>query len=216
MSDLRFDLYVILDEGLLAGEEPPGIVAALLGAGVRWFQYRDKRSDDRRFSLAASALARLCRPAGARLILNDRVEAVRRSGADGVHLGGGDMPVPAARRLLGGGTIIGRTVRGPDEASAAEREGADYLGAGSVHPTATKGDAPVIGLDGLSRVCRATRLPVVAVGGIDRAGAAAALAAGAAGLAVAGAVLRAPDPAAAARGLLEEIGRCRAEGGGCT
>lgn len=119
---------------------------------------------------------------GPALVVNDDVEAALRLGAAGVHLGRDD---PGLERALAAGLLVGRSVNTPEEARAAEREGAGYLGAGPVRPTPSKLDTrPAIGIDGLRAICAATVLPVIAVGGIDAGNAAACIRAGADGVAV--------------------------------
>ena len=113
-------------------------------------------------------LVELARPftsLAATFIVNDDVEAAIQAGADGVHLGRSDE---GAARALEAGLILGLSASSVDEATAAERAGATYIGAGPVWATPSKPDAdPPIGLDGLARIARAVSAPVVAIGGID-------------------------------------------------
>jgi thiamine-phosphate pyrophosphorylase len=133
------------------------------------------------------------------LIVNDRLDVALACGASGVHLGQGDLPVPAVRRILGPGGKIGVSVNTPGEARRAEREGADYVGAGPAFATATKEtDLPVLGPEGIAGIRRAVGVPVVAIGGIGAANAAAMARAGADGIAVVSAILGAPDARQAA------------------
>lgn len=135
----------------------------------------------------------------ATFVVNDDVEAALKLGADGVHLGRGD---PGAERAVKDGLMLGTSASSVEEARAGERLGAAYIGAGPVWATPSKPDAdPPIGLDGLSRICEAVSIPVVAIGGIDAANAADCIAAGAAGVAVvrAAADSRAVSEALAAR-----------------
>ncbi|HEY8393596.1 MAG TPA: thiamine phosphate synthase, partial [Thermaerobacter sp.] len=138
------------------------------------------------------------------LIINDRLDLALAAGADGVHLGQDDLPAEAARRLWPSG-LLGVSVRTPGEARAAERAGADYLGTGALRSTSTKPDSRVIGLDGLRAVVEATRLPVVAIGGIRPDDVPAVRQAGAVGVAVASAVLQAPDVRGAAEAFLRAL-----------
>jgi len=208
-------LCVILDRGLLGGRDIAPVVRELLDAGVRWIQFRDKRPTREEAAADAARVARMCGAAGAALVINDRVPLVLSGCGDGVHLGQGDMPVGEARRLLGAGKIIGCSAHCIEEARRAEAEGADYLGVGAVFPTATKPDAALVGLEGLARICRGVRIPVIAVGGIGRGNLGEVFASGAAGIAVASAVLGAADPGAAARELLEAVREAMEERGGC-
>jgi len=115
-------------------------------------------------------------------VVNDDVEAALRLGADGVHLGRGDA---GAERAVTAGLMLGVSAASVQEAQAGEALGATYIGAGPVWETPTKPDAdPTIGLDGLSEICEAVAIPVIAIGGVDATNAAECLAAGAAGVAV--------------------------------
>jgi thiamine-phosphate pyrophosphorylase len=144
--------------------------------------------------------------------VNDRVDLAAASGAHGVHLGQTDLPVREARALLGPGRLIGVSVEDAAQAARAEADGADYLGVGPIYATGSKADAgPAVGTEQLIRLRRATRLPLVAIGGITRDRVAATLAAGAAAVAVIGAVAAAPDPETAAR---ELAAACEAAHGG--
>lgn len=198
-------LYVILDRGLLGERDLFSLVTGIIRAGVRWIQYRDKESPDSEVAAALAAVTPLFRKEGAGLILNDRVGLVEGLGAAGVHLGRGDTPVREAREILGRDRVIGRTVRLVDEAVAAAADGADYLGVGAIYATATKPGAPVVGSGLLAEIRGAVTLPIVAIGGINASNLGEVLAAGADGIAVASAVLNAPEPAGAARELVEEI-----------
>lgn len=204
-KSLAIDLYVIVDKAALAGRDAVGVLRLLLGAGVRWFQYRDKSSGDDEIARAIGIMLPLCREAGARLIVNDRVEVASRLDADGAHLGRDDAAIEEARRILGEGKIIGCSARSVEAAKRAEAAGADYLGVGAIYQTGTKRDARVIGLAGLADIRRAVKLPVAAIGGITRSRVGDVLSAGATGIAVVSAVLGATDIAGAARGMIDEI-----------
>jgi len=199
------DLCVIIDKAILGERDAAAVLRLLLEAGVRWFQYRDKCSEEAEIARAISGMLPFCGEAGARLIVNDRVGVASRLGADGVHLGQSDMAIGEARRILGREKIIGRSARLVEEAERAEAEGADYLGVGAIYRTRTKPDARIVGLARLAEISRRVKLPVIAIGGITRTQVRDVLEAGATGVAVASAVLSAPDPAAVARALLEEI-----------
>lgn len=182
--------------------ETSDIGLAALRGGATALQLRAKSAGGAALFAAARELALACAARGALLVVNDRLDVALASGAGGVHLGQDDLPVSAARAVAGPGFIIGASAGTPDEARRAERDGADYLGAGSVNRTCSKEDAgPPIGLTGLAGVIEATRLPVVAIGGIDADSAPRVVAAGAAGVAVISAVVARPDVAAAAADL---------------
>jgi thiamine-phosphate diphosphorylase len=127
--------------------------------------------------------------------MNDRVDIAAMAGFNGVHLGDEDLPVADARQLLGPQAWIGRTARNPEAARVAANAGADYLGVGSVFEGGSKPEVPVIGIEGMASVVQASPLPVVAIGGVTAERAGACIAAGAAGVAVIGALFFG-DPAA--------------------
>jgi thiamine-phosphate pyrophosphorylase len=199
------ELYVITDRALAKGRSILEVVAAVLAGGVKVIQLREKNITTREMVDLAGRIKVMTVAAGAKLIINDRVDVALAVQADGVHLGDEDMPCQIARRILGRKAIIGKSVDTMADASKAAAEGADYLGAGAVFTTATKEEAPAIGTTGLAQVCSCVDLPVVAIGGINRENAAQAIAAGAAGVAVVSAVLGADDLKTACRELHEQI-----------
>ncbi len=141
-----------------------------------------------------------------RLVVNDRVDVALAGGADGVHLGQDDLPAAAARALLGPDPLLGVSAATAEEAAAAERDGADYLGVGAIYATSTKADAGApVGLARIGAVRRASALPIVAIGGITLDNAAATIRAGAAGVAVITAVTLADDMVAATRRLRDSV-----------
>ena len=142
-----------------------GIEQALLG-GATLVQLREKQLEGQALIDEAAAVKKLCDRYGVPLIINDNVELALRVDAAGVHLGPSDMPVEQARRRLGGAKIIGATARSVEQAVAAEKSGADYLGSGAAFPTTTKSDAVPMPRDLLREICRCVQIPVVAIGGI--------------------------------------------------
>jgi thiamine-phosphate pyrophosphorylase len=202
----RWDLYVITDETLSGGRTHEEQTRAALAGGAGLIQLRDKTSSSRRLYTAAVEMQRLCREAGALLIVNDRVDIALAADADGVHVGPDDLPVAVARRLLPG-RIVGASAGTVEEAIAADRDGADYLGVGAVYEArGSKADAGApVGPERVAAIRAAVRLPMVGIGGIKAANAAPVIAAGANGVAVITGVVAAPDIAAAARELLAVV-----------
>lgn len=171
---------------------------ALLGAGCRWLQYRDKHADPVARLRRARALRALCHRHSARLIINDHIDLARRVDADGVHLGQSDGTVAEARRLLGANAVIGVTCHQRlDLATTAVAAGASYLAFGRFYTSHTKPEAPVAPLGLLAQARRRwPRQTLVAIGGITRDNAAPLLTAGADLLAMCHALFHATDPAA--------------------
>jgi len=190
-------LYLITDNNQ-DGKLLTKVQAALTG-GAKFVQYRAKniRPDERREM--AEDIKSLCSEHEARLIINDLPELAHDIDADGVHLGQEDMSIVQARQILGHKKLIGVSTHSVDEALKAEAHGADYIAIGSIFPTDTKEDTSLVGLKALSKVRKAVRIPVVAVGGITPDGAFEALKAGADAIAVISGIMADADPARAAK-----------------
>jgi len=185
---------------------PLDLVADALAGGVPVIQVRAKALDDRAFLALAEAVVARCRAAGATCLIDDRVDLALATGADGVHLGDLDLPVAVARRLLGPDAIIGATARDARSARARVDEGADYLGVGPTYATTTKDGLPdPIGPAGVGAVAAAVDVPVIAIAGITLAQVPEVMATGAHGIAVVGAVSRAPDRRQATADLLAAV-----------
>ena len=159
-------LYAITPEAEPAAVER--VVGAWLRGGVDAVQLRQKRLARGRLLELATALATACADAGALFIVNDYVDVAMLSGADGVHLGPDDLPVPAGRRVAGRDLLVGASASTPEAGREAERDGADYLGSGPAYATPLKTEKRVIGPTGVAGVAAAVGLPVFAIGGIDR------------------------------------------------
>ncbi|MDO4560670.1 MAG: thiamine phosphate synthase [bacterium] len=202
----RLRLYLICGEGD-SPEETLRKTAAALAGGATAVQLRVKSWTGRECYDTALALKKICRVYGAPLLVNDRLDIALAAGADGVHLGQKDLPIDAARRLSGPDFIIGGTARTPALAREAQRLGADYVGCGAAFETATKGDAVVIGPEGIKETLSAIDIPSVAIGGIELANVAGLAGCGCSGVSLSGAVMRARDPQEAAAALIKEIDR---------
>lgn len=187
-------LYVITDEVLRPGRTHTMIAQAALEGGARLIQMRDKSISDRAFFESAMEIRRLCKDAGALFFVNDRIHIAAAVGADGVNIGQSDLPIDAVRKILGDKAIIGVSCDCVEQAMEAQNDGADYIGYGPVFATSTKLDTgPVSGLDILKCVCRDIKVPVVAIGGIDRTNIDQIAASGTASAAVISAVVCADD-----------------------
>jgi len=190
------------------------LAAAALAGGADAIQLRAKGLPGPELVALGRRLAAACRRRGALFFVNDDAAAALACGADGVHVGPGDCAPAAARRLLGAGGLVGVSVYCDEDLERAVAARADYVAVGAVYPTLTKKIA-VVGLDGVRRLRAKTGLPVIAIGGVDAANAAAAIAAGADGVAVIAAVCGAQDPEAATRELCARVRKaCAARGRG--
>jgi thiamine-phosphate pyrophosphorylase len=199
---IDFSICLVADAEYAADRDLIGLIGEAVRGGATVVQLRAKILSSRDFIELGLRAADLLARTGIPLLVNDRVDIALACGAAGVHLGQEDMPVPQARRILGPDSVIGVSVNTPEEALRAEREGADYIGASPAYVTASKETShPVLGPEGVGRVKRAVRIPVVAIGGIGAENAAALAAVGADGIAVISAILGAPDARRAAEDL---------------
>lgn len=203
---IDYTLYAITNRALLGSRSLGQTVEEVIEGGVTVVQLREKGASTVDLIRLCTELLRVTRPRGVPLIVNDRVDVMLATGADGVHVGPDDMPPEIARRLIGRGKILGVSAGTPAEAIAAASAGADYLGVGDVFGTRSKADAgEPIGLSGLRDVMQATTLPVVAIGGITPENAKALAPTGVAGIAVMRAIFGEPDVGAAVRRLRESF-----------
>lgn len=171
-----------------------------LEGGCRWVQLRMKEATEVEFMAAAAEIGRLCKEHGATFVLDDHVEWVEKTGADGVHLGKNDMPIDEARKILGCDKIIGGTANTFEDVERLYRQGADYIGCGPFRFTTTKKNlSPVLGLEGYQHIVDQMKahgidLPIVAIGGILESDIKSILATGVSGIAVSGGILNAENP----------------------
>jgi thiamine-phosphate pyrophosphorylase len=179
------------------------VVAECVDAGAPAIQLRDKTADSRALAGIASRLREITKPAGATLIVNDRLDVALAAGADGVHLGPDDLTVPAARKIAPPDFIIGYSTDDPEKARRAAAAGADYLGVGAVYGTRSKPGLAneAIGPDRVRLVREASGLPCLGIGGITLRNAPEVLQTGT-GIAVLSTVMSASDPDAVVRELL--------------
>ena len=187
-------LYLITDQKERLVER----VENALSGGVACLQYRDKTRDHAARRAEGERLRTLCSAKGIPFIVNDDVNLAAELRADGVHLGQDDGDVAGARLALGPKAIIGISTHSTEEALRAEAEGADYIGFGAMYPTGSKDVIHLPGPGALAEARKRVRIPMVAIGGINRDNAAPVIDAGADAVAVISAVLSSDDPALAA------------------
>ena len=214
MTGRRFDptLYLVTDPALARGRALTDLVVAAVRGGVTLVQLRDKHAGGRALLETARALKAVLDPEGVPLIVNDRADVAHAAGA-GCHVGQSDLPAAAARAILGPDAVLGISIDAVEQARALDPALVDYVAFGPFAATATKPDAGApIEADGLSAVRRQmATLPLVAIGGIDPRNVAAAVRAGADGVAVVSAIMAADDPEAASRALRRAIDATKAE-----
>jgi thiamine-phosphate diphosphorylase len=204
-------LYVIVDPEVTGGRDPLDIGKAALAGGAKMLQLRDKLRDKGEILPLARALQELCQANDVLLIINDHVDLAAAVGSGGVHVGQTDLPVAQARQVLAPHQVLGRSNRELDLLVESQQMGADHVAFGAIYPTTTKGGGR--GPQGPARLREArevTKVPLVAIGGINADNVAPVVEAGADAICVTAAVGSAPDPEAAANRLVEAI---RAAGG---
>ena len=207
VHQLGFSLYLVTDRSALPATSLQDAVESCLAAGLKAVQLREKDLPVRDLLGLAHALRDSTRRHGARLLINDRADVALAVGADGVQRAGTSLPVSALRAISPPGFLIGASVHAVDEARTAESDGADFLLFGPVYDTPSKRryGAPQ-GIAALERVTSAVGKPVFGVGGVTPARVAEVVRAGAAGVAVIGAILGAERPADAVKAFLDALG----------
>jgi thiamine-phosphate pyrophosphorylase len=195
----RARLYVLLTAAHCRSGDVLATCRQAAAGGAEVFQYREKEMEDGEFLANARRLAGLCAELGALLIVNDRADVARLAGADGVHLGQGDLTAADAREVLGPGRLVGRSTHSPEQAAAAVAEGADYIGVGPVFATGTKQHAAAVGTAYVQHCARHVDLPGFAIGSVNERTVDEVIAAGARRLAICTGVTMQPDVTAAAR-----------------
>lgn len=199
-------LYLVTDPDLCRARGVVPTVQQAVAAGVTMVQLRDKSCGTAERIALGRALMEALRGTGVPLVINDDLDAAQEAGADGAHIGQGDLSPAEARARLGAGRILGLSCETPEAVLAADPSCVDYLGLGPVFGTATKPDhkAP-IGFEGLAQMVALTYLPTVAIGGLKAQHHRAVLEAGADGSAVVSAICGQPDIAAATRAFAQEV-----------
>jgi len=207
VDQLGFSLYLITDRAA-APRPPADVVEECLAAGLRAVQLREKDLEARDLLALADALREVTRRHGARLIVNDRADVALAAAADGVQRTHASLPVSALREITPPGFLVGASVHSETEARQAAAQGADFIVFGPVYDTASKRryGAPQ-GLAALEAVTHAVDRPVLAVGGLTPGRVPEVLAAGAAGVAVIGAIYAAARPAEATKAFLDALGK---------
>ena len=200
-------LYLILDQRW----DPPGSLSDVMRkageVGVKLVQYRNKLGSMQQAYEVAKELREIADEFGIVFVVNDRCDLAMAVGADGVHLGQADLPLPLARNLVGQEMLIGVSTHTPHQVQQATEGGADYLGFGPIFPTGTKSDHdPVVGIHGMKHIRNLTTLPIFAIGGIRPDSVNELRHAGANGVAVASGVLDAEDRSKAIIDYLSHLG----------
>lgn len=191
MDSLRWDysLYLVTDRSYIGKRKLTECVEQAICGGVSMVQLREKTASSRDFYDLAMELKEIISGYKVPFIINDRLDIALAVNADGLHLGQDDLSIGVAREYFGQDKVIGISVRNVQEAIQAEKEGADYLGAGAMFATGTKTDANIITLEELRRIKEAVSIPVVAIGGIKKENAGSIMSTGIEGVSVVSAIL---------------------------
>jgi thiamine-phosphate pyrophosphorylase len=199
-------LYIILDPSVCPARPLVEVLTSAAEAGASLFQYRNKTASMQEAYVEALALRQVAAKAGVLFIINDRCDLALAVDADGVHLGQGDLPLDLARNVLGPDKLIGISTHNPDQVREATAGKPDYLGFGPIFKPSSKQDHdPVVGLEGLRAMRSLTSLPVFAIGGIQIDQAGEVMRAGAHGVAIITAILKAPDISDAVKAFLAKM-----------
>lgn len=201
--EIDYTLYLCTDRRVMTTESIEDAVELAIKGGVSVVQLREKECTSREFYELALAVKEITDAYEVPLLINDRVDIAMAIGADGVHLGQSDVPVHAARNVLGPDKIIGATAHNVKEAEKAWKLGADYLGVGDVFGTTSKSDTSRIAMDELHKICQTVPIPVVAIGGVNEENIHKLRGSGVAGAAVISAVIGKENITAAAEALIK-------------
>jgi len=193
-------LYAIVDTGYVALEQIPAITRQLVQGGVDLIQLRAKGLPPEHITELGLSMRKVIPWAGPLFILNDHPDLAGPVGADGIHVGQDDLPVAEARTVAGDTVLVGKSTHSLDQAVAAEKEGADYIGVGPIFATPTKPDYTPVGPGLISQVRERVQVPQFCIGGVNEDTLSTVLAAGARRVVIVSALLRATDiPAYCAR-----------------
>lgn len=201
----KFDptLYFITDSTGFSEEEFLYRVEQALMGGATLLQLREKDKTTREYIYLAEKVHNLTIKYNVPLIIDDRIDVAVAIGAEGVHLGQSDMPIAAARKILGQDYIIGATAKTVPQALEACEQGADYLGVGAIYPTTTKVKTVLTSTETLDAICKAVPIPVNAIGGLNKNNVQILEGIGIAGICVVSAIMKADGPKAETEILLD-------------
>lgn len=202
MKNFDSTLYFITDSTGFSEADFLHTVEQALKGGVTLLQLREKNKTTREYIELAKKVHLLTKKYNVPLIIDDRVDVATAVGCEGVHLGQEDMPVAAARKILGENFIIGATAKTVEQAVGATKGGADYLGVGAIYPTTTKVKTVLTSIDTLKKICSAVPVPVYAIGGLNKENTHILKGTGIAGICVVSAIMKSETPKQEAEALL--------------
>lgn len=196
--NIDYQLYLVTDEQTPEEELLPIVEKAVLG-GVTAVQLREKHSEGKIFFAKAIKLKQLLAKFDVPLIINDRVDIALAVNAEGIHIGQKDLPLVEVKKIIPNSMIVGVSVQTEEQALVAQKEGADYIGVGTVFPTTTKPDAITMSFATLRKIVQAIHIPAVAIGGISLENIHQLSNVGVSGISVVSAIMKADDPKSVAQ-----------------
>ncbi len=201
----QLKLYLVTDSTGKSDEEFLKALEEAIEGGVTFVQIREKNKSTAEYINLVSKALEITRKHNVPLIVDDRVDVVLATGADGVHVGREDMPVETARKILGKDKIVGATTKTVEQALAAYKAGADYLGVGAIYPTTTKVKTILTSTETLNDICDAVPIPANAIGGLNKDNLGVLKGIPIAGICVVSAIMKSESPREAAQGLIKAI-----------
>ncbi len=202
------ELYVILDTGYISSNQLIRVTKEVIEGGCKLIQLRDKKSSPEDIIKLGKQIKKIA-PQDVIFILNDFVHLVKEIGADGVHLGQGDMPVSQARQILGPAAIIGLSTHSYDQAMASRKESVDYIGFGPIFKTKTKPQADPIGIQDIPKITKDLSHMIFPIGGISESNIQEIILAGAKGVCIVSAVLESCDIQATVKSIINIVKKCK-------
>ena len=201
----QLKLYLVTDSTGKSDEEFLKALEDAIEGGVTFVQIREKNKTTAEYISLVNKALEVTRKHNVPLVVDDRVDVVLATGADGVHVGREDMPVETARKILGKEKIVGATTKTVEQALAAYKAGADYLGVGAIYPTTTKVKTVLTSTDTINDICNAVPIPANAIGGLNKDNLGVLKGIPIAGVCVVSAIMKAESPKEAAEGLIKAI-----------
>ena len=201
----QLKLYLVTNSDGKSEEEFLTALEEAIEGGVTFIQIREKNKSTAEYIDLVSKALEITRKHNVPLVVDDRVDVVLATGADGVHVGREDMPVETARKILGPDKIVGATTKTVEQALAAYKAGADYLGVGAIYPTTTKVKTVLTSTDTLNDICNAVPVPANAIGGLNKDNLGVLKGIPIAGICVVSAIMKAEDPRKAAAELVKAV-----------
>lgn len=202
-NKIDYSLYLCTDRDLMSTDTVEESVEQAILGGCTTIQLREKNCSSLEFYETAVNVKKITDQYNIPLIINDRVDIALAVNADGVHVGQGDLPCSAVRRIIGKDKILGVSASTLDEAVRAEKDGADYLGVGAMYSTNTKTDVNIVTIEELKKIRKAVAIPIVVIGGINKNTLGNFIGCGIDGLAVVSAIISQKDIRHAAQELIQ-------------